>query len=214
MPSSIRNNFRQGNNYTEKQIQGIYQCRVTTTSHYKMPCSCCGNFINRGDKITQVVGGEGKLRPRGKPTCAPIEQFKAITPWRNEYTSYIPTRNRWVHLNCLPSHWQTYGWVPQFNSGRTHYYEIIERRRAIAAFDPDWSENWCDIPSPEWKHESERIEKGVVAKFQAIWRRYITRKKFHAERYIAKLGSTIPEVCLKGDALNQRYATLNKQSMA
>ena len=144
-----------------------------------MPCSCCGEFINRGDKITQVLGDEGKLRPRGKPACTSIEQFQALTPWRNDFTSYIPTRNRWVHLHCRPSHWYTYGYEPMFCAGFTRYSDSIERRRAAAANDPDWGENYWEIPNPVWKLEQERIEKGVVAKFQALWRGYKarTRKK-------------------------------------
>jgi len=142
-----------------------------------MPCSCCGEFINRGDKITQVLGDEGKLRPRGKPACTSIERFEALTPWKNDFTSYIPTRNRWVHLHCRPSHWYTYGYEPMFCAGFTRYSDSIERRRAAAANDPDWGENYWEIPSPEWKLEQERIEKGVVAKFQALWRGYKARMR-------------------------------------
>ena len=144
-----------------------------------MLCSCCGEFINRGDKITQVLGDEGKLRTRGKPACTSIEQFQALTPWRNDFTSYIPTRNRWVHLHCRPSHWYTYGYEPMFCAGFTRYSDSIERRRAAAASDPDWGENYWEIPNPVWKLEQERIEKGGVTKFQALWRGYKarTRKK-------------------------------------
>lgn len=52
--------------------------------------------------------------------------------------------------------------------------------------DPDWGENLWDIPTPVWKYEQERIEKGVVAKFQALWRGYATRKKRAAEKAAAQ----------------------------
>ena len=98
MPSSIRKNFRQGNNYTEKQIQEAYQSRITTTSHYKMPCSCCGKFINRGDKITQVLGDEGSLKPRGnflkhlnrKRVCKPYLNNISIESIRKEFITIDP----------------------------------------------------------------------------------------------------------------------------
>ena len=177
------------------QIYNTYKRRITTTSHYKMPCSCCGESINRGDKITQVLGDEGTLRPRGKPACTSIERFQALTPWRNDFTSYIPTRNKWVHLHCLPSHWYTYGYEPMFCAGYTRYSDSIERRRAVAANDPDWGENYWEIPSPEWKHESERIEKGVVTKFQALWRGYKARMdKFKGSIREAEISLIMAEI--------------------
>lgn len=179
-----------------QEIYDTYQRRITTTSHYKMPCSCCGEFINRGDKITQVLGDEGNLRSRGNPVCTSIERFEALTPWRNDFTSYIPTRNRWVHLHCRPSHWYTYGWVPMFCAGFTRYSDSIERRRAAAANDPDWGENYWEIPNPVWKLEQERIEKGVVTKFQALWRGYATRKKYRAVKWIIANCSSYADIVL------------------
>ena len=64
-----------------------------------------------------------------------------------------------------------------FCAGFTRYSDSIERRRNAAAMDPDWGENFWEIPNPVWKLEQERIEKGVVATFQALWRGYATRKR-------------------------------------
>tara|TARA_B100001250_G_scaffold383822_1_gene378080 strand:+ start:178 stop:657 length:480 start_codon:yes stop_codon:yes gene_type:complete len=52
--------------------------------------------------------------------------------------------------------------------------------------DPDWGENLWEIPHPVWKFAEERIEKGVVSKFQALWRGYTTRKKSAAETAAAQ----------------------------
>ena len=42
--------------YTTAQIYDMHQRRITTKSNYKMTCGCCGETINRGDEITQMLG--------------------------------------------------------------------------------------------------------------------------------------------------------------
>ena len=154
---------------TPEQICETRERRIKTRSHYKMTCGCCGETIHRGDEITQVLGSAGQLRTRSM-TC------RYVGGVESSY-DYAPTRNQWVHLHCRPSHWYTHGWSPMFCAGFTRYSDSIERRRNAAAMDPDWGENFWEIPSPVWKLEQERIEKGVVATFQALWRGYATRKR-------------------------------------
>ena len=156
--------------YTANQFSEMLSRSIQTKSHYKMTCSCCHQTINRGDAITQILGNQGALRPRG---------LKGLG-------SHAPSRNKWVHLHCRPSHWYTYGYHPTFCAGFTRYSHSIERRKQEAAMDPDWGENLWDIPTPVWKYERERIEKGVVAKFQALWRGYATRKERAAEKAAAQ----------------------------
>jgi hypothetical protein len=64
-----------------------------------------------------------------------------------------------------------------FVAGFTRYSDSIATRLSIAAMDPDWGENYWEIPRPVWKFASERIEKSVVTTFQALWRGYRTRKE-------------------------------------
>ena len=154
---------------------------IQTKSHYKMTCSCCHQTINRGDAITQILGNQGALRPRGL---------------KKDERSYTPTRNKWVHLHCRPSHWYIHGWQPMFCAGFTRYSNSIERRKQEAAMDPDWGENYWEIPNPVWKLEQERIEKGVVAKFQALWRGYATRKKYRAVKWIIANCSSYADMVL------------------
>ena len=144
-----------------------------------MTCSCCHQTINRGDAITQILGNQGALRPRGL---------------KKDERSYTPTRNKWVHLHCRPSHWYTYGWSPMFCAGFTRYSNSIERRRDAASLDPDWGENYWEIPNPVWKLEQEHIEKGVVATFQALWRGYTTRKKYRAVKWIIANSSSYADM--------------------
>mgnify|MGYP001370690813 CR=1 FL=1 len=158
--------------YTSEQFVDILSRGIQTKSHYKMTCSCCHQTIHRGDAITQILGNQGALRPRGL---------------KKDVRSYTPSRNKWVHLHCRPSHWYTYGWSPMFCAGFTRYSDSIESRRSAACMDPDWGENLWEIPHPVWKFAEERIEKGVVAKFQALWRGYTTRKERVAEKAAAQV---------------------------
>jgi hypothetical protein len=81
-----------------------------------------------------------------------------------------------------------------FCAGFTRYSDSIGRRLAAASMDPDWGENYWEIPNPEWKLEQERIEKGVIATFQALWRGYNTRKKYRAVKWIIVKCSTYAEM--------------------
>lgn len=163
--------MKRATSYTHNQFANIQQHMIETKSRYKMTCRCCHQTINRGDAITQILGTQGALRPRGL---------------KKDVRSYTPTRNKWVHLHCRPSHWYTYGYYPMFCAGFTRYSHSIERRAQEASMDPDWGENLWDIPAPVWKYERERIEKGVLAKFQALWRGYTTRKERAAEKAYAQ----------------------------
>ena len=161
--------------YTSEQFVDILSRGIQTKSHYNMTCSCCHQTIHRGDAITQILGNQGALRPRG------------VLLSSGEYRCYEPSRNKWVHLHCRPSHWYTHGWSPMFCAGFTRYSDSIRRRVTEACMDPDWGENVWEIPEPVWKFEEERIEKGVVAKFQALWRGYTTRKERVAEKAAAQV---------------------------
>ena len=150
-----------GNRCTPEQICEMRERRIKTKSHYKMTCGCCGETIHRGDDITQVLGSAGQLRTRSL-TC------RYVGGVESSY-DYSPTRNSWVHLHCRPSYWYTHGCSPMFCAGFTRYSDSIDQRRIGAAMDPDWGENYWEIPRPKWKFEKERIEKGVVTTFQR-WR--------------------------------------------
>jgi hypothetical protein len=145
--------------YSPNQLASILCRRIQTKSHYKMTCRCCKQDIKRGDSITQITGNKGSLRVRGSDT-----------PY-----SYKPSRNDWVHLECRPSYWYTYGWSPMFVAGFTRYSDSIARRRDLAAHDPDWGENWWDIPDPDWKLEEERITASLT-KLQRKWKGWKQRQ--------------------------------------
>ena len=165
------------NKCTILQIHEMRQRRICTTSHYKMTCECCGNTINRGDKITQVLGSKGRMRARHAP-CASLRaaadaEDGCYTPY-----AYAPTRNQWVHLHCRPQYFKDWG------NGSIGYFPIptayshsIDQRIAAAAFDPDWGEDLFDIPRPNWKWETERLSKAILP-VQRWWKKILTQKRW------------------------------------
>lgn len=165
------------NDYTGLQIWNMYERRIKTKSHYKMICSCCNKVINKGDEITQVQGCAGALRERKSSSLA---RWHEAPRWQHEQRRgrYTPTRNRWVHLTCKPSYCYRHGWVPmELVSGSTWYSDHIDDRKAAAAMDPDWGENWWDIPDPKWVLGRIHIEACIV-KFQALWRGYLYKQAY------------------------------------
>ena len=160
------------NTYTLADIAAMRERRICTTSHYKMMCGCCGNTINRGDEITQVLGSKGRMRARfASFRChAADAESGCHTPY-----AYAPTRNEWVHLHCRPQYFRDWG------NGSEGYFPIptaysysIDMRKQAAAFDPDWGEDYFSIPRPVWKWESERLEKEIVP-IQRCWRNWKKR---------------------------------------
>lgn len=172
------------NKYTLYQIYEMRQRRICTTSHYKMTCECCHKTINRGDKITQVLGSKGRMRARyASFSChASDAENGCYTPY-----AYAPTRNRWVHLHCRPQYFRDWGngsvgYFPH----PTAYSSNIDRRIQAAAFDPDWGEDLYDIPRPVWKWETERLAKAIIP-VQRWWKK--TRERLQDAVHQAKFYS-------------------------
>lgn len=160
------------NTFTLADIRNMRERRICTTSHYKMTCWCCGDTINRGDKITQVLGRKGRMRSRyaSFKEHAGAADHGCYTPY-----AYAPTRNRWVHLTCRPQYFRDWdngsvGYFPH----PTEYSSDIDRRLQAAAFAPDWGEDLYDIPHPVWKWETERLKKAIVP-IQRCWRNWKKR---------------------------------------
>ena len=159
--------------YTTAQITDMHQRRITTKSHYKMTCGCCGKTINRGDEITQMLGSIMQMRPRAVSGRAPpLAKTMGCAPY-----AHVPTANSWVHLNCRPQYFKDWG-----NGSIGHfpyptaYSKSLEDRMAIASNDPDWGEDIWDIPHPKWKWQTERLAAAIIP-LQQNWRRRRWRRK-------------------------------------
>ena len=187
------------NKCTILQLHEMRQRRICTTSHYKMTCECCGKTINRGDKITQVLGSEGRMRARHAP-CASLRAIADAEDGCYSKYAYAPTRNKWVHLHCRPQYFQDWGngsigYFPH----PTAYSHDIEQRLSAAAFDPDWGEDLMDIPHPVWKWESERLAKAIIP-VQRWWKK--TRKRLDKHR----IGTNTPFLFDRGKTTEALYS--------
>ena len=172
--------------YTIEQIADMRQRRITTKSHYKMTCECCGKTIHRGDEITQMIGSMGRMRVRH---CrAPVRHGDiawdvAHAPSYAEsgsYTpyAYAPTRNKWVHLTCRPQYFKNWGnGSVGFFPYPTAYSQNIQYRRSAADFDPDCGEDLSDIPYPEWKWYTQRLAAAIIP-LQQNWKRKNKQRKW------------------------------------
>ena len=159
--------------YTTTQIYDMHQRRITTKSNYKMTCGCCGETINRGDEITQMLGSIMRMRPRAVSGRAPP---LAMSIGRAPY-AHAPTGNSWVHLNCRPQYFKDWGngsigYFPY----PTAYSQSLADRMAIASNDPDWGEDIWDIPHPKWKWQTERLAAAIIP-LQQNWRRKNQQRK-------------------------------------
>ena len=167
--------------YTVAQIHDMRQRRICTKSHYKMTCECCGKTIHRGDEITQMLGCVGRMRGRGVEfTDGAADAVKG----RNTPYGYAPTRNKWVHLTCRPQYFQNWQWSPGYVCIPTAYSEHLEVRRAIAANDPDWGEDFGAIPWPKWTYQRERIAKAAIPLQRMIKKKW---RKIYRERWTKKV---------------------------
>ena len=159
--------------YTTEQITDMHQRRITTKSHYKMTCECCGKSINRGDEITQMLGSIMQMRPRAvSGRASPPAKTIDCAPY-----AHVPTGNSWVHLNCRPQYFQDWGnGAIGYFPYSTAYSQSLQKRIAIASNDPDWAEDIWNIPRPKWRWGKERLAAAIIP-LQKNWRRKKWMKK-------------------------------------
>ena len=171
--------------FTIEQITDMRQRRITTKSHYKMTCGCCGKTINRGDEITQMLGIKGQLRTRAvKGTST-----KHARPENPKV--YTPTRNSWVHLTCRPQEFQDWGWLPEYKSRPTAYARHLEERTRAACLDPDWGEYLENIPHPEWTWQTDRLSEAIIPLQRMVKGKKWRKKIFDAIKMLDKANEEV-----------------------
>ena len=149
-------------------------------SQFKFKCFSCGEFINRGDKITKCTAPcwDG-MRLRFRGACARNGLTMEETSF---YLAETGTRT-WVHIGCNPCFWDS---LPEDSNEYS--------RPALRPICTDWGvkvygewEEWCGSQHidhdhfclmkgyPKEKFMRDRIIHSVT-RFQAIWRGYLYKK--------------------------------------
>ena len=150
-------------------------------SQFKFKCFSCGEFINRGDKITKCTAPcwDGmRLRFRGADARNGLKQGEVAF-----YLAETGTRT-WVHIGCNPCYWDS---LPEDNPeysppalrsaytgwGSKICYEFGEWRQLTNHYDMEEFLEKHGYPQDKWM--KDRIIHSVT-RFQAIWRGYLYKK--------------------------------------
>ena len=153
-------------------------------SQFKFMCFSCGEFINRGDKITKCTAPcwDGmRLRFRGADARNGLTMEETAF-----YLAETGTRT-WVHIGCNPCYWDSlpedsneYS-PPALRSAYTGWgskisQEFFDERHGLTG---DW--NMAEFLKkhgyPQEKLMKDRINKAVTG-FQALWRGHLYKKAY------------------------------------
>ena len=152
-------------------------------SQFKFKCFSCGEFINRGDKITKCTAPcwDGmRLRFRGADARNGLTMEETAF-----YLAETGTRT-WVHIGCNPCYWDSlpedsneYS-PPALRSAYTGWgckisYEFDEWRQRTNHYDMEEFLEKHGYPQEKWM--KDRIIHNVT-RFQAIWRGYIYKQAY------------------------------------
>ena len=150
-------------------------------SQFKFKCFSCGEFINRGDKITKCTAPcwDGmRLRFRGADARNGLTMEETAF-----YLAETGTRT-WVHIGCNPCYWDSlpedsneYS-PPALRSAYTGWgskisYEFDEWRQRTNHYDMEEFLEKHGYPREKWM--KDRIIHNVT-RFQALWRGHLYKK--------------------------------------
>ena len=149
-------------------------------SQFKFKCFSCGEFINRGDKITKCHRATNgmTLRYRG------ADYMNGLTMAEIAFYQGESGKDMWVHIGCNPCYWDKGFddgdeiWTPGLRVMQTGW-----RLKVAREFDMDYEttgrSHWNNFRErkgyPHEKFMRNRIINSVI-KFQALWRGYIYKK--------------------------------------
>ena len=158
-------------------------------SQFKFKCFSCGEFINRGDKITRCnrapTGMTLRYRGAGGECGLTMEEIAFYQATTGE--------NMWVHVGCIPCYWDS---LPPTSNEYS--------RPALSPICTDWGvkvygeweeltekDEWWELMGvpyyckvkgyPKEKFMRDRIIHNVT-RFQALWRGYIYKKAYPIAR--------------------------------
>ena len=184
--------------------QRVMKRQVCCKSQFKFMCFSCGEFINRGDKITRCIKKTTGMTLRYRRAGGECGLTMDETAFYQANTG----KNMWVHIGCQPCYWDK-GFdngdessPPGLRVVPTEWGCKIDRE-----FE-DWTsgpggESWLimGVPYflkvkgyPKEKSMKDRIIQAVT-RFQALWRGYIYKKAYPiALQQHRKLLRTSPQI--------------------
>ena len=201
-------------------------------SQFKFKCFSCGEFINRGDKITRCNRSPTgmTLRYRGADSQNGLKSDEVVFYQANT------GNNMWVHVGCIPCYWDSL--PPTSNEYSRPKLRPICTDWGVKVYGEweDWvgnDENWelMGLPYfrmvkgyPEEKFMRDRIVHAVT-RFQALWRGYIYKKAYPIARLDAIAtrilneagcatlsGEEVPDLITKRQREAKREAERNKRA--
>ena len=152
-------------------------------SQFKLKCFSCGEFINRGDKITKCTAPcwDGmRLRFRGADARNGLTMEETAF-----YLAETGTRT-WVHIGCNPCYWDS---LPEDSNeysppalrgaytswGSKISYEFDAWYSRTGHYDMEEFNEIHGYPQDKWM--KDRIIHNVT-RFQAIWRGHLYKKAY------------------------------------
>ena len=167
-------------------------------SQFKFKCFSCGEFINRGDKITRCNRAPTgmTLRYRG------ADSQNGLTMAETTFYQANTGNNMWVHIGCIPCYWDSL--PPTSNEYSRPKLRPICTDWGVKVYDEweDWVGNdenrelmgvpyFCMVKGyPMEKFMRDRIVRAVT-RFQALWRGYIYKKAYPIARRQARATEAI-----------------------
>ena len=150
----------------QRQIKRQICCK----SHYKFKCHSCGEYINRGDKITMCEKSDGlSLRFRGGGGMWKKED-EGITLIGIYAGIYGP--NNWVHIGCTPCVYIPSS-IPQLRSIKTKWNNAVKDEFYNSGMR-SYKHFIKSRGYPKQNKMKKRIIKNII-RFQSIWRGYYTK---------------------------------------
>ena len=154
-------------------------------SQFKFKCFSCGEFINRGDKITRCnrAATGMTLRYRG------ADSQNGLTMAETTFYQANTGNNMWVHIGCIPCYWDSL--PPTSNEYSRPKLRPICTDWGVKVYG-EWDElteedvwyklmgvpYYCKVKGyPKEKFMRDRIIHSVK-RFQAIWRGYLYKKAY------------------------------------
>jgi hypothetical protein len=157
-------------------------------SQFKFKCFSCGEYINRGDKITKCTAPcwDGmRLRFRGADARNGLKQGEVAF-----YLAETGTRT-WVHIGCNPCYWDS---LPEDSNEYSPpalrpvhtdwnskvWWEFEDRAEKYEAWCIMGISYYCMAKGYPWRNRKFMKDRIIhsVTRFQALWRGYLYKKAY------------------------------------